>query len=60
MIIAYTDDMMLKLVSFLAPGNTKLPRDAKEHNLFALPLHLADGLITLLLHSTLGINLRQN
>lgn len=31
----YTADMMLKLVSSLASGNIKLPRDAKEHNMFA-------------------------
>jgi len=44
----YTDDMMLKLVSFLAPGNIKLPRDAKEHNLFAF---LSTWLMVSLLYS---------
>ena len=33
---------MLKLVSSLASGNIKLPRDAKEHKMFAFLLHLAD------------------
>ena len=32
----FTQLMMLKLVSSLAPGNNKLPREAKTHPLFAL------------------------
>ena len=30
--------MILKLVSSLAPGNNKLPREAKKHPLFAFSL----------------------
>ena len=34
-ILSFTQLVMLQLVTSLVPGNNKLPKEGKEHNLFA-------------------------